>query len=127
MAVAIERRRSCRTTPASRGTEVVIMDVDEKWMMPAKVLDISADGGLISPGIVITIGRRICMLFEKIPEAGWLDAVVVRAPRPCQIGIMFQAPLNAGLLQAVTSEGEVRRAFDPLAETPSLGDVVPGW
>jgi hypothetical protein len=126
MVLTIERRTSPRITPMPSGTGVLIMDADEKCMMPAKVLNLSSDGGLISPGILVPTGRGICLLFEKVVEAGWIDAVVVRGGRPGQVGIRFLSRLSPELLRAATAEGQPGRNAAE-GQTPCLGNIIPTW
>jgi hypothetical protein len=126
MAIAPERRRSPRMTPGAAGTDILIMDADEKWMVPAKLLDISTDGGLISPGRLLATGRRLYLLFERVPEAGWIDAEVARPAASGNVGIRFQYPLRTEFLGAVTSKGNDRRS-DAERKTPYLGDFIPAW
>ena len=61
MALTLERRSAPRISPEAAGTSVLIMDTVEKWMMPAKLLNVSTDGGLISPGIIPGLdASKIC-------------------------------------------------------------------
>src|SRR5690242_10012378 len=99
MALTLERRGSPRTTPAAGRADVLIMEADEKWMMPAKLLNMSADGGLISPATLVSTGHRICLLFERLPQAGWVDAEVVRGAGPSQVGIRFLAQMSPEFIQ----------------------------
>jgi hypothetical protein len=123
MALALERRRSPRMTPAAQAAGVLIMDADEKWMMPAKLVNVSSDGGLICPGILAATTRRLCLLFENVPEAGWIDSEVVRSPGPGEVGIRFLSPLSTEFVRTATSEGKAGR--NGAVETPFLGAVIP--
>ena len=71
---------------------------------------------LVSPGIVISIDRRVSVLFERFPEAGWLDAVILRATGPAQVGIGFRPSLSAAFLQAVRSEAKPADLWTPRSE-----------
>jgi hypothetical protein len=112
-------------TPGPQGTDVLIGDAAEDWVIPTKLLNLSIDGALVGPGIVIATGHRICLLFMKIPGAGWIDAEVVRAGGPGQVGIRFLSPLSAEIIRAATSDGEARRDGDAEGETSDLGDGIP--
>jgi hypothetical protein len=103
------------------------MEADEKWMMPAKLLNISADGGLVSPGILVSTGRRICLLFQMLPQAGWIDAEVVRVGGPNQVGIRFLPQMSPEFLQAAMGEPKAQRNDDSEGKTPYLGDAIPIW
>jgi hypothetical protein len=100
------------------------MDADKKWKLPARLLNVSSDGGLVCPGYLIETGRRLCMLFEKIPEAGWIDAVVVRSGGPGNVGIKYLSPLSPEFIRAATSEVEARPYAVAEGQTPYLGDFV---
>jgi PilZ domain len=126
MTITIERRRSRRTTPGAAVGDVLVMDANQRWMMPAKLLDISSHGGLIRPRELVATGRRICLLFENLPEAGWIEAEVVRSGGPREVGIRFLAPLSDEFVRGTTGGGGARRS-DPEGKTPYLGDVIPTW
>jgi hypothetical protein len=112
--------------PESAGADILIMDADEKWVIPAKVLDISAHGGLIGPGVLVGTGRRLRVLFDNVPEAGWIEAEVVRGAGPGQVGMRFLSPLSPGFVRAAASEARARR-YDPESETPDVGRMLPTW
>jgi hypothetical protein len=120
-------RRSPRMAAGAIGTDVLIMDAEEKWMMPAKLLDVSNGGGLVCPGILVSTGRRVQLLFERIPEAGWIDADVVRSGGPNRVGVAFLTPLSADFVRAATSDRRGGRDYDPDGKTPYLGDIIPSW
>jgi hypothetical protein len=126
MAIAVERRRSPRTAPGAAGTDVLIMDADDKWLMPAKLLNISTGGGLVCPGRLFGTGRRLRLLFERVPEAGWIDAEIVRPGESGNVGIRFLSRLSTEFLQAATKACQDRRS-DAESKTPYLGDVIPTW
>jgi hypothetical protein len=126
MALTLERRRAPRTTAGTAGAHVLILDVDENWMMPAMLLNISTDGGLICLGLLVSTGRRLCLLFDRVPEAGWIDAEVVRPGESGTVGIRFLSPLSTEFLGAATSERKDRRD-NAESQTPNLGDVIPTW
>lgn len=126
MAIAVERRRSPRTAPGAAGTDVLIMDEVDKWLTPAKLLNISTGGGLVCAGRLAAIGRRLRLLFERVPEAGWIDAEIVRCGESGSVGIRFPSRLSAEFLQVTTSVCHDRRS-DAESKTPYLGDVIPTW
>jgi hypothetical protein len=102
------------------------MDSEQKWMMPAKLLNISSGGGLVYPGRLAATGRRLCLLFERVPDAGWIDAEVVRAAASGYVGIRFRFPFRTEFLRALTSKGNIWRRNSE-SKTPYLGDVIPTW
>ena len=125
MTTTLERRHAPRIAPRP-ATAVLVMDAEKKWMTRADVLNLSADGGLIGPAKLVTTGRRLGVLFEGAPEAGWIDADVVRSEGPGRVGIRFVSPLSDEFVSAATS-GFARRLADAEATTPYLGDVLPMW
>jgi hypothetical protein len=105
-------------TPGAVGADVLIMDADQKWMMAAKLLDVSNGGSLIYPGLLASTGRRLSLLFERIPEAGWIDADVVRSEGGNKVGIRFLTGLGAEFLRALTSDDRGLRGDDADSKTP---------
>jgi hypothetical protein len=126
MAIAVERRRSPRTTPGAAGTDILIMAAEEKWLIPAKLLNISTGGGLVCAASLVATHRRLYLLFERVPEAGWIDAEIVRAGETGNVGIRFLSRLSAEFLRAATRASHDRRS-DAESTTPYLGDVIPTW
>jgi PilZ domain len=126
MAIAVERRHSPRTAPGVAGTDVLIMDVEGMWLIPAKLLDISTGGCLVCPGRLFATGRRLRLLFERVPEAGWIDAEMVRRGESGNVGIGFLSRLSIEFLLAATRACHDRRS-DSESKTPYLGDVIPTW
>jgi hypothetical protein len=113
--------------PGAAGTDVLIMDADEKWMMPGKLLDVSNGGSLICPGLLASTVRRLCLLFERVPEAGWIDADVVRSEGRSKVGIRFLTALSTEFVRALTSDDKGLRDVDDDGKTPYLGDIIPDW
>jgi hypothetical protein len=114
-------------TPAARGSHILILDPVETWKLPARLVNMSGDGGLVCPGYLIATGRRVCLLFEQLPEAGWIDAEVVRSGGPGKVGIKFLSPLSPEFIRAATSEVEARRQNAAEIVTPYLGDFIQTW
>ncbi len=85
------------------------MDADQKWMMPAKLINISSSGGLMCPRNWSRPCRRICLLFDKLEEAGWFEAEVVRSEGPGEVGIRFLSPLRGEFVRATTRVAKARR------------------
>src|SRR5262245_24838303 len=126
MALAIERRTSPRTTPGALGDNVLILE-KKKAMMHARLLDISARGALIHFDGVIARGRRFSILVHDVPELGWIDAEIVRAVGPREVGVRFISPLSPEFVLAAKSQRESGRAELAASEAPYLGDAIPIW
>jgi hypothetical protein len=122
MAITVERRRARRITPQG-ATAVLVMEADKKWMTQAAVVNLSTDGGLIGPASLVATGRRLGVLFEGAPDAGWIDAAVVGSEGPSRVGIRFVSPLSDEFVSAAAS-GFARRQADAEAKRPYLGDVL---
>jgi hypothetical protein len=113
-------------TPEAAWADVLIMDAEEKWMIRAKLLNVSHSGGLVCPGRLVSTGRRLSLLLERIPEAGWIDADVVRSEGRNEAGLRFVTALSTEFLRALASDDRGRR-YDADSKTPYLGDFMPDW
>jgi hypothetical protein len=127
MTLAIERRSSPRMTPGALGTDLLIMDANERRMIPATLLNISAGGGLIRSDRAIVRGGQLSLLINSIPAAGWIDVEVVRSGGPSEVGVRFVSPFSPGFVLAAASERQARQDKDAASETPYLGDAIPIW
>jgi hypothetical protein len=127
MTLTIERRTSPRTTPRALGANILIAQETERWMKPAKLLDISAGGALIRSEGGIAIGQRLRMLVRDIPELGWIDAEAVRSAGPSEAGIRFIFPFSPDFIRAATAGRKPDRVSRAESATPFLGDAIPMW
>ena len=126
MALAVERRNSARTAPGAFGTHVLIMGENEGWLKRAALLNINAGGCLIRSDELSMSSRRLKMLFEDLPEAGWIDAEVIHSLEATEAGLRFISPFRPEFVQA-TSQGTPRQYEAAANVTPYLGDSIPMW
>ncbi len=126
MALAIERRNSRRTVPGGFGTHVLIMGENEGWLKRAAMVNISAGGCLLRSDELSLSARRLRMLFEDVPEAGWIDAEVIHSAEATGAGLRFVSPFRPEFVHAM-SQGTPRQHEYAANETPYLGDAIPIW
>jgi hypothetical protein len=103
------------------------MRENEGWLKRAALLNISAGGCLIRSDEISLSCRRLRMLFEDVPEAGWIDAEVIRSVETNELGVRFISPFRPEFVQATTSERDPRRDQQSAIETPYLGAAIPIW
>ncbi len=127
MAVTIERRTTPRTPPGALGAGILIMHETEKWILHARLLDISAGGAFIRPVRGVAKGRQLRILVHEAPELGWIDAEIVRSGGPSEAGVRFLTPFSPEFVLAATTERQPGRDEGAAGKTPYLGDTIPIW